>query len=245
MLAGERAAGCYNEPMRSTPIPAAVLWDMDGTLVDTEPYWIACEYAMVAELGNGGWDDDHAHELVGRDLRDSARYIQEYGGVTLDEDDLINRLLDGVIAMVREQVPWRPGARELLASLQGADVPCALVTMSWRRFTDAIVPLLPDGSFATVVAGDEVSRGKPHPEPYLVAAERLGVAPSACIAIEDSPTGARSAVAAGCVTVTVPHVVDIPAELGHHRLTTLAGVVASDLAGIWAAAATGVEEFRP
>ncbi len=232
--------------MRTTAVPAAVLWDMDGTLVDTEPDWIACEYAMVAELGNGGWNEDHAHQLVGRDLRDSAHYIREHGAVDLEIDDLVNRLLDGVIARVREHVPWRPGARELLASLQEAEVPCALVTMSWRRFTDAIVPLLPLGSFSTVVAGDDVSRGKPHPEPYLLAAERLGVLPSACVAIEDSPTGARSAVAAGCVTVTVPHVVAIPVGLGDHRLTTLAGVNAADLARLWVATTSaGVEEFGP
>jgi HAD superfamily hydrolase (TIGR01509 family) len=207
----------------------AVLWDMDGTLVDTEPYWIEREHELVAEYGNGRWTDEHAHALVGFDLRDSARYIQTHGEVDVPVDDIVGLLLDGVIARVRTHVPWRPGARELLADLAAADVPCALVTMSWRRFTDAVVPLLPAGSFATVVAGDDVTNGKPHPEPYLTAAARLGVRAERCIALEDSPTGVRSAVAAGCFAVAIPHVVAVPGDLGHHRLGSLEGVDAAQL----------------
>lgn len=222
--------------------PAAVLWDMDGTLVDTEPYWIECEFELVARHGNGRWTDEHAHHLVGFDLRDSARYISEHGAVDLPVDDIVNLLLDGVIERVRRSVPWRPGARELLADLADHGVPCALVTMSWRRFTDAVVPLLPSGSFATVVAGDDVERGKPHPEPYLMAAARLGVDPSECVAIEDSPTGARSAQAAGCVTVAVPNAVAVPVEVAHVHLPTLVGVdtaVISDLLGSCRGSPTG------
>jgi len=203
---------------------------MDGTLVDTEPYWIEREHELVREHGNGAWTDDHAHALVGFDLRDSARYISLHGEVDLPVDDIVNLLLDGVIERVHRRTPWRPGARELLAELALAGIPCALVTMSWKRFTDAVVPSLPAGSFAAVVAGDDVTHGKPHPEPYLTAAARLGVDPRRCIAIEDSPTGVRSAVAAGCTTLAVPHVVDVPDVLGAHRLTTLAGVGVADLA---------------
>ena len=155
--------------------PAAVLWDMDGTIVDTEPYWIECEYELVAEHGNGQWDDAKAHSLVGLDLRDSARRLQDLGGVTMEVDDIVNHLLDGVIARVKAKVPWRPGARELLAKLRVAEVPCALVTMSWSRFANAVVAALPRGTFAAVISGDEVRRGKPHPEPYQAAADALGV----------------------------------------------------------------------
>jgi HAD superfamily hydrolase (TIGR01509 family) len=196
---------------------------MDGTLVDTEPYWIAREHEIVAEHGNGRWTDDHGHALVGRDLRDSARYIAEHGELTLDVDHIVELLLDGVIDRVRTEIPWRPGARDLLADVVANDVPNALVTMSWRRLTDAVVPVLPAGSFATVVTGDDVAHGKPHPEPYLEAARRLGVDPADCIALEDSPTGVRSAVAAGCVTFGIPHHVPIP-ELGHIHLDSLGDV---------------------
>lgn len=212
---------------------AAVLWDMDGTLVDTEPYWIEREHEIVAQFGNGNWNQSHAHAIVGNDLRDSARYISEHGDVALPVDDIVGLLLDGVVERVNRRVPWRPGARELLADLGQAGVVCALVTMSWRRFADAVVGVLPLGSFATVVAGDDVSQGKPHPEPYLTAAARLGVAPSQCLAIEDSPTGVLSATAAGCVVLAVPNVVAIPDHLGHHRLGTLAGLTSADLALIF------------
>ncbi len=218
-----------------TPRPLrAVLWDMDGTLVDTEPYWIEREHELVAEFGNGSWTEAHAHAIVGKDLRDSAAYMREHGALTLDIDAIVNLLLDGVIERVHRAVPWRPGARELLADLLDHGIPCALVTMSWTRFTDAIVPMLPTGSFRTVVAGDDVVNGKPHPEPYLLAAARLDVDPHDCIALEDSFTGVRSADAAGCCTVAVPHVVSVPPGHGHHRLTSLNGVTTSLLEGLLA-----------
>ncbi len=208
-------------PSRDRTLPRAVLWDMDGTLVDTEPYWIECEHQLVQQFGNGAWTDEHAHALVGFDLRDSARYIQQHGEVDLDVDDIVNRLLDGVIARVHTRIPWRPGARELLARINAAGIPTALVTMSWRRFADAVVDALPPGSFTEVIAGDEVANGKPHPEPFRTAARALGVRTRDCIAIEDSPTGVRSATAAGCVVIAVPHVVDVPDAASHTRIASL------------------------
>lgn len=193
---------------------------MDGTIVDTEPYWIATEFELVAEFG-GEWSDEKAHSLVGFDLRDSARILRDQGGVDLPIDDIVNRLLDGVIARVRHEVPWRPGALELLQSLRQAGIPTALVTMSWRRFAEAVVDALPAGSFDVVITGDEVTQGKPHPEPYLAAAAALGLHAADCIAIEDSPTGVRSAVAAGCRTYAVPNVVDVPEGVGYTRIESL------------------------
>ncbi|MEX2531628.1 MAG: HAD family hydrolase [Gemmatimonadota bacterium] len=217
----------------SPPPLAAVLWDMDGTLVDTEPYWIESEHVVVREHGNGAWTEAHGLAVVGMDLRDAARYIRQHGEVRLGVDETVEALLDGVVARVRRRIPWRPGARELLQELGEARIPCALVTMSWRRFVDAILPALPEGAFQAVVTGDDVGRGKPHPEPYLEGASRLGVEPSACLALEDSPTGAQSAWDAGCVVVAVRHVVPIPADVRHHELPTLAGVGARDLAELY------------
>ncbi len=214
----------------ASPFPAAVLWDMDGTLVDTEPYWIETEFALVAEFG-GTWSMEHALNLVGNDLLVSGAYIREHGGVDLTPEEIVDRLLDGVIARVREAVPWRPGAVELLRALTEAGIPCALVTMSWQRFVDPILDVLPPGTFGAVVTGDRVTVGKPHPEPYLSAAARLGVDPAHCLAIEDSNTGAKSAETAGCTVLVVPN--HVPVLEGDRRVfaDTLVDLTPSDLGG--------------
>ena len=211
--------------------PAAVLWDMDGTLVDTEPYWFDIEFELVAEFG-GTWSEADAHSLVGFDLLDSARALRTRGGVRLEPVEVVERLLDGVIRRVADQLPWRPGAPELLAECVAADVPCVLVTMSWRRLADAVIAAAPPGSFVTSVTGDEVSNGKPDPEPYLAAAAAVGVDPAACVAIEDSPTGVAAALAAGCATLGVPHVVPVAAAPGLTLVDSLVGIGLADLRGL-------------
>ncbi|MCE1178720.1 MAG: HAD family phosphatase [Micrococcales bacterium] len=213
--------------MTST-LPAAVLWDMDGTLVDTEPYWIRAEHEIVAAAG-GVWDDELAHQLVGNDLMVSAEFIRAHSPIEDDPLTIVEELLRRVIAQVREHIPWRPGARELLSELHAAGVPCALVTMSWRSLAATVAEALPPGSMQVVIAGDDVTHGKPHPEPYLAACRALGVEPADCVALEDSPTGVRSATAAGVPTIGVPHVVPIPAIDGSVLVETLQGVRGPDL----------------
>ena len=151
---------------------------MDGTLVDTEPYWMASEHELVAAFG-GTWTDDDARSIVGFDLLDAAAELRDRGGVDLEPEEIVERLLDSVVARVREHVPWRPGARRLLTELNALGVPCALVTMSWARLVDAIVEALAPITFQAVITGDAVEHGKPHPQPYLLAAEALGVDPGA------------------------------------------------------------------
>jgi HAD superfamily hydrolase (TIGR01509 family) len=209
-------------------LPAAVLWDMDGTLVDTEPYWIAAEHEIVEEHG-GTWSDEFAHQLVGNDLLVSAVFIKDHSAVEWEPEQIVDELLLRVVAQVREHVPWRPGARELLDALRERGVPSALVTMSWRSLADAVLAALPAGTFTAVITGDEVEHGKPHPEPYLAAARALGVEVGDCVAIEDSPTGVRSAVAAGVPTIAVPHVVPVPVTVGAVQLPSLRGVTPADL----------------
>jgi HAD superfamily hydrolase (TIGR01509 family) len=215
-------------PYMTGTLPAAVMWDMDGTLVDTEPYWIAEEHRLVEEHG-GVWTDEHAHQLVGHDLMDSADYILAHSPIELTPVEIVHDLLRGVVARVTEHVPWRPGARELLEALVAQGVPCALVTMSWESLATAVVSNLPNGSFAAIITGDVVQHGKPHPEPYLAAARVLGVDLGACIAIEDSPPGVASAVAAGIPTIAVPHHVDVPEIPGAVQVSTLAGLAPEDL----------------
>jgi HAD superfamily hydrolase (TIGR01509 family) len=196
---------------------------MDGTLVDTEPYWIAAEYALVESFG-GVWHDDHARALVGSALIDSASYIREHGGVDLDPAVIVQRLLDDVVRAAQDSIPWRPGARDLLADLAAHGVPCALVTMSYSRLAATMTDQLPVGTFATVVTGDQVNDGKPHPEAYLTAIHRLGAIAARCVAIEDSPTGVASAEAAGALVVAVPHTVPIPPAPGRVFVESLAAL---------------------
>jgi HAD superfamily hydrolase (TIGR01509 family) len=172
---------------------------------------------------------------VGNALPESGRYIREHSGIDLTPEEIVGELLRGVVERVRRHVPWRPGAQELLAALHADGVPCALVTMSYRPLAEAIVGRLPAGSFAAVVTGDEVTRGKPHPEPYLTAAARLGVDPAGCLAIEDSPTGVGSATAAGIPVLAVEHLVPILPGPGRHVVQSLSGVGPADLA-LWSAA---------
>jgi HAD superfamily hydrolase (TIGR01509 family) len=209
-------------------LPAAVLWDLDGTLVDTEPLWIESEFELV-KLHGGTWSHEHAMNLVGNDLLESGRYIAEHSGVDLDPAAIVEELLDRVVQRVEQDVPWRPGARELLAELGELGVRCALVTMSYRRFVAPILAGLQDDVFEVVVTGDAVSQGKPHPEPYLKAVAALGVDPASTVAIEDSNTGARSAEQAGCTVLVVQN--HVPVLPGDRRVLvdTLVGMTAADL----------------
>jgi HAD superfamily hydrolase (TIGR01509 family) len=183
---------------------------MDGTLVDTEPCWTLAEFAL-AERHGGTWSAEQSLEVVGFDLIDAATLMRRAMGIAPTPEQIVEEMLDSVIAQIEQAVPWRPGSRELLASLHQAGVPCALVTMSYTRFVEPILRRLPDGVFAAVVTGDAVDHGKPHPEPYLTAARRLDVLAGECLAIEDSDTGATSAAAAGCTVLCAPLHVAVPA----------------------------------
>jgi HAD superfamily hydrolase (TIGR01509 family) len=210
------------------PLPEAVLWDLDGTLVDTEPYWMASEYEVVEKHG-GTWSQEHAMNVVGFDLLDAGRYIREHAGIDVEPADIVEQLLDRVVRRVEQAVPWRPGALDLLADLRAHDIPCALVTMSYRRFVKPILDTLPTDAFDVVITGDAVTQGKPHPEPYLKAAALLGVDPARTVAIEDSNTGSRSAESAGCMVLVVPN--HVPVLDGARRVfaETLVGLSAASL----------------
>ena len=203
-------------------IPAAVLWDMDGTLVDTEPYWMAAETELVESFG-GVWTHADCMLMVGSGLWASAAILQERG-VEMGVDDIVQWLTNRVQDQLTENgVPWRPGARELLAELRLAGIPMALVTMSVERMARQIVDLIDGATFDTIIAGDMVTNSKPHPEAYLAAAEFLGVNPAHCVAVEDSPAGVAAAVASGAIVIGVPHQVDLPESVLYTLWPTLAG----------------------
>lgn len=217
---------------------AAVLWDLDGTLVDTEHYWWDAEKELVAAYG-GHWTDADAQTLVGSALLDSAAVMRKRVGLPLSEPEIVERMLAAVIRRVREHLPFRAGVPELLAQLRTQAVPMALVTMSWTVLADAVLEALPGGTFEVVVTGDQVTNGKPHPEPYLTAARRLGVPIESCVAIEDSTNGMVSAHSAGARTLLVPNVVAPDPLPGVALLPTLAGVTPAELLRVTGRAAAG------
>lgn len=209
---------------------AAVLWDFDGTLADTEPLWIEAEYELIGGLG-GSWSEEHADQLVGNSLLDSGSYILH----AINRPDLspawvVEQLIGRVVQHLRTHpMPWRPGARELLEALGVAGVPCALVSASYRVLLDAALSQLPPGTFAVSVAGDEVSQGKPHPEPYEKACTALGVEAHRCVVFEDSVTGARAGNASGALVVAIPNRVEVPAA---PRRVQVASLSELDVAGV-------------
>ncbi len=206
----------------SPTLPAAVLWDFDGTLVDTEPFWFEAEGDLVRAHG-GSWGQAEAEALVGSNLPDSARVLRE-AGVPLSVEEVLDQLLTSVGARLAHRIPWREGARELLMTLRAEEVPCALVTASYSAVVQPVLDALPADTFATVVTGEGVAHGKPHPEPYLLAAERLGIPIAQCVAIEDSENGARSAEAAGARVVVVENHVAVPRTGERVHLDTVAAV---------------------
>ncbi|MEU8519888.1 HAD family phosphatase [Streptomyces sp. NPDC048577] len=214
--------------------PAAVLFDMDGTLVDTEVLWWQATEEIAAALGHRLTDAD-APEVVGRAVEDTAAHLVRVrtraagpGGATPPDtgrapgpstapatEPETARVAAALTSAFHERVaqgaPLRPGAARLLAELRRENIPFALVSASPRLVVDTVVDgALGRAGFAFTLSADDTVRTKPHPDPYLAAAARLGVPAAACVAVEDSPDGAASAASAGCAVLVVPSLLPVP-----------------------------------
>ena len=203
----------------TTPL-AALLFDMDGLLVDTEPVWTVAEVELAERLG-GRWTVELKAAIVGTRLETAVpRILVGLGRVPAPAlvaqtmQDLLDRMVE---LYARDLVPL-PGALALLCEAQAAGVPVALVSSSYRVLVQAVLARLAPVAFDLVLAGDEVRRAKPHPEPYLTACAALGVDPAAAVVLEDSPTGIASGEAAGCAVVAVPSVPGVHVSPGPRRL---------------------------
>ncbi|MFJ2258859.1 HAD-IA family hydrolase [Streptomyces sp. NPDC087844] len=209
----------------------AVLLDMDGTLVDTEGFWWDAEVQVFAQLGHR-LDDAWRHVVVGGPMTRSAGFLIEATGATITLSELTVLLNDGFENRIARSLPLMPGAARLLAELAAHGIPTALVSASHRRIIDRVLLSLGAQNFALTVAGDEVERTKPFPDPYLIAAAGLGADPARCAVIEDTATGVAAAEAAGCQVVAVPSVAPIAPAAGRTVVRSLEQVDLPFLRGL-------------
>jgi len=215
----------------------AVLFDMDGLLVDTEPLWFEIERAVMSRLG-GEWTHEDQRALVGSSLRRSVDYLLGRATRPASRDQVADWLIGGMVELLaKREIEAMPGALHLLAQVRAAGIARALVTSSERVIMEAVLASLArhDIAFTVTVCGQDVRNPKPHPEPYLLAAALIGAEPRYCVALEDSPNGVAAAEAAGCVTIAVPGVAPVSprpgrtvaASLAHVDLDLLRSLVAS------------------
>ncbi len=206
----------------------AVLFDMDGTIIDSEPYWMASEQALADEH-QGTWTHQDGLDIVGMSLDKSSQVFKDRANIPLETHEIVDRLTKDVQSRLARVVPWRPGAQKLLLDLKKHKVKTALVTMALHRMAQQVVDAIPFDAFDVIVAGDDVTRGKPHPEAYEKAAALLGFDPKKCIAFEDSSTGLASAEAAGTYAIGVPNMIALPEKPGRILWPTLEGVTYKQL----------------
>ena len=230
---GERAS--------ARALPAAVFFDMDGLLVDSEPVWTVAEVELATRLG-GVFTAELKAAVVGTRLQVAVPTILDWYGAPAGPADVARTsawLLERMVALFGgSALPLLPGAAELLAALRAAGVPVALVSSSYRVLVDAVLAH-GVGPFDLTIAGDEVTHGKPHPEPYLLAARRFGVDPRDCVVLEDSPAGIAAGHAAGCAVVAVPSVAGVVIAPAARQLVvdSLAGIDLAALSGLLVRAA--------
>jgi HAD superfamily hydrolase (TIGR01509 family) len=201
----------------------AVLFDMDGLLVDTEPLWFETESEVMARLG-APWTKADQERLLGGSMEHTVGYLLAKATRPAPPAQVARWMTDGMLRRAAAgRVIVRPGARELLAEVAAAGIPHALVTGSQREFTEAVVAST-GLAFTATVTGDDVVRPKPDPEPYLLAAKLLDAAPEHCVALEDSPSGVTSATGAGCRVVAVPSLIPIPPASGRLVIQSLSDI---------------------
>ena len=206
--------------------PAAVLWDMDGTLLDSEKLWDIAVRELAREHG-AEMTEATRHALIGASGPNALRMLFDGIGVAPTPsmiEEAGHFLERRVTELMLGPIPWRPGAKDALAMVREAGLKCALVTNTKRSLTEYGLDTLGRDFFDTSVCGDEVPHGKPDPAIYRRAAALLGVEPGECVAIEDSPTGSLAAQGAGCGLIVIPCEIDVPRAPGRVFRDTLEGL---------------------
>ncbi|WP_324197310.1 HAD family phosphatase [Nocardia cyriacigeorgica] len=214
--------------------PAGVLWDMDGTLLDSEKLWDIAVRDLAVELGSQ-MTDELRRSLIGASGPNALRIV--FTGLGLDPQPAAMRaagefLERRVTELMAEPIPWRPGAKDALAMVRAAGLPSALVTNTKRSLAEFGLDTLGREYFDASVCGDEVPHGKPEPDVYLRAAELLGLDPKTCVAVEDSPTGVAAAEAAGCAVLVVPCEIAVPEAPIRTQRDSLVALTMADLGAV-------------
>ena len=210
----------------------AVLFDMDGTLINSEPYWLIAEKELMLRYGHIWTDADQAY-CIGGPLPKVGAYMSNLSGGAEDALFFETELIRLVAQQFKNGLEFMPGARELVEELASRGVPMALVSASPRLLVDSAIELLPPNTFVTSVSSQDVSISKPNPESYLKAADHLEVNIQKCIVLEDSKTGIDAGLASGAVVIGIPHIITYPPSPRLHIRRDLVGLHLEDLESIY------------
>ncbi len=210
----------------------AVLFDMDGTLINSEPYWLSAERALMLRFGHHWTDYDQAL-CIGGPLPKVGAYMSQLSGFSENSEYFEVELIRMVAKEFRKGLQFMPGAKELVEDLVKAEIPMALVSASPRVLVDVALALLPKRTFRSSISNQDVKTSKPDPESYFLAAEQLGVDIELCIVLEDSKTGIDAGLASGAVVIGIPHIISYPPSSRLHLRRDLLGLTARDLEQIY------------
>jgi len=202
---------------------SAILFDMDGTLINSEPLWLQAEIEIMAELGCH-WDQQDQINCLGGPTERTEKYMQErsnyvkpFGYFEKKLDELIEYKLTNELELI-------PNARELLEECKAGGIKIALVTASNGRQMRSVLTRFPEGFFDATVSRDDVQKSKPDPAPYLLAANLLGVKNELCVVFEDSPTGVESGLRSGAQVIGIPHLIQMVPHVNLRVIDAIADV---------------------
>ena len=209
---------------------SAILFDMDGTLIDSEPLWLKTEIEVMAEVGCH-WDEQDQINCLGGPAERTERYMQERSQNIKPYGYFINRLHEVMRARITNELDLIPNALSLLKECKDAGIKTALVTASSRDLMTIVLKRFPPGTFDVVVSGDDVEKSKPDPAPYLLAAKQLSVDILKCLVLEDSLTGVQSGLSSGAKVIGIPHLVQMSEHPNLRVISSLDEITLSDILG--------------
>lgn len=219
---------------------SAILFDMDGTLIDSEPLWLKTEIEVMAEVGCH-WDEQDQINCLGGPAERTERYMQERSQNIKPYGYFINRLHEVMRTKINNELVLIPNALSLLKECKDAGIKTALVTASSRDLMTIVLKRFPPGTFDVVVSGDDVEKSKPDPAPYLLAAKQLSVDILKCLVLEDSLTGVQSGLSSGAKVIGIPHLVQMSEHPNLRVISSLDEITLSDILGWYPYLANKVE----